>query len=156
MDPASYPLCSYAPGGAPATDPDLDTPGGPGGSCATFTHRRVRPAVVDELVALGATVWLWWQPPSWTPDEAEVAQATAEQLAAHAEPPTPDTFPDDPAAYGDLYYAVRLPAGTDPRTAAQLGFITRDLAEAGDAEPTMALNLTTTATGQIVLFGGLY
>jgi hypothetical protein len=148
-----YPLIAYAPGGPAALDPDLDGPVGPGGSCTVFTQSRAQPAVVDELVALGADLRFWWMPADLGPDGGVAVQQIAMQDGPGWEQAALD---DDPDQYGDLLYAVRLPVGVEPLAAAQIGFIIRDLAIPSDETPAMSLNLATTAAGRVVVFGYLY
>jgi hypothetical protein len=86
--------------------------------------------------------------PCGEPDAAADAFTAAQRLAVQEKLPLESSaLLADPDQYGDLYYAVRLPAGVDPGTAAQMGFITRDLAGPGEEEPVMSLNLAATPIG---------
>lgn len=153
METPIYPLIAYAPGGPAALDPALDGPAGPGGPCTVFTQGRAQPAVVDELIALGADLRFWWMPAD--PDPA--TWITAQQLAVQDGPNRDWAAPDDdPEQYGDLLYAVRLPVGVESLAAAQIGFIIRDLALPSEETPAMSLNTATTPAGRIVVFGYLY
>lgn len=83
----------------------------------------VQRGVVDELVALGASVRFWRR--------------------------------GRPGA-GRLAYKVELPGGVASLVAAQIGFLTRDLALPSDQTPAMSLNMRSLAAGRVILFGVLY